>query len=103
MSGLGKIISRAKLPLCGGLIILLLLVQSLAASPVLHHCFHDDASAPEHVCAVKTVAQGQLDLAPAGDFAPTMPDAILVQFLVAPPNLCSQFFCTTSSRVPPLA
>jgi hypothetical protein len=101
MSGLGKFISRAKLPLSGGLVVLLLFVQTLAASSFLHHCFHDDANAPDHVCAVKTVAQGQLDLAAVGKVVPARPEVFLVQFFATPTIPSSDLFAVDSSRGPP--
>lgn len=101
MSGLGKFVSRAKLPLSGGLVLLLLLLQTLAVSPFLHHCVHDEASAPDHVCAVQTVAQGHLSLANPGSELPPAPPLFPFTILRAAPVLIASFFSVDSSRGPP--
>jgi len=65
-SGLQPWKFRAKSCVAAAVVLLLLFVQTLAASQALHAAScHEDAAAPEHTCAVKTLTQGQVDLAPS--------------------------------------
>jgi len=47
------------------LVVAVLLLGFLAASPDAHHKIHDDAHAQSHVCAVTLAATGFCDTAPA--------------------------------------
>jgi len=60
-------------------ILLVLLLNLLAASPSLHEWFHADAGKAEHHCAVTLFAHGQVD-APVVDVAVTVP-AAPIEFL----------------------
>lgn len=101
-SGLRTVQSRAKAPLSAGLVLLLLLLQTLAASPVLHLDLHDEADSADHSCAITLFSQGQLDvtdpqfvnfnLSSATDSRPLQSSE---------PFLDSLFFSVDSSRGPP--
>jgi hypothetical protein len=69
-------------------ILLVLLLNLLAASPSLHEYFHADAGKAGHQCAVTLFAHGQVD-APAVDVAlplPATPTEFLPQFSASIPN-----------------
>ena len=59
-----KLIAQTKAPLSAALVCAVLFIQVLAGSPTLHLDIHDDAASHNHECAVKTFAQGKLDLNP---------------------------------------
>jgi hypothetical protein len=101
-SGFRGLVSKTKAPLAAGLVLLLLAVQALAASPFLHCGLHEDASAPDHICAVKTLAQGQVSLSTPGLSLrlPTVGYAAAVS-LDGCPILTPLFFSVDSSRGPP--
>ncbi len=70
-------------------VLLVLLLNLLAASPTLHEYFHTDAGNAQHQCAVTLFAHGQVD-APTVDVALPVPAALiefLPQFSVSIPNL----------------
>jgi hypothetical protein len=57
---------RLAKPALGGLLVLLLLLLSaLAASPTLHQRLHADSSGPDHNCVITFFAKGQISQAPA--------------------------------------
>jgi hypothetical protein len=99
--GLRTFFSRAKAPISAALIFLLLLVQGLAASPLLHSDVHEDANSHTHTCAVTILSQGQIDLAdPTTPVIPPTPVATEVARAAAP--LLLAIFCSTvSTRGPP--
>lgn len=69
-------------------ILLVLLLNLLAASPSLHKYFHADADKAEHQCAVTLFAHGQVD-SPVVDVAAIIPAAPIEfspQFSVSIPN-----------------
>jgi hypothetical protein len=55
-----------------------LFLQTLAAAPVLHQLFHDNAGQPDHHCAVTLLAQGQIDVAAVSIFA-ALPSSLLAE------------------------
>lgn len=59
-----------------GLLDLFFLLQILVACPDLHHELHGDCDAAENSCAVKLIAQGQLE-APAPQVTPA-PTFVLI-------------------------
>jgi len=69
-------------------VLLVLLLNLLAASPTLHEQFHADAGSTQHQCAVTLFAHGQVD-APAVDVALPVSTAaieLLPQFSVSISN-----------------
>ncbi len=69
-------------------ILLVLLLNLLAASPSLHELLHHDADEPGHQCAVTLFAHGQVDT-PVVEVAVTVPVApieFLPQISVSIPN-----------------
>lgn len=82
---------------------LVLFLNLLAASPLLHECFHADAGKVEHHCAVTLFAHGQVDLA-AGDVPVSAP---LVFAVALPPVEFSVFTPAIENlpagRAPPVA
>jgi hypothetical protein len=63
-------------------ILLVLLVNLLAAAPELHHLVHADASHADHQCAVTLFAHGQMDSAST-----------------SVPVTAPQFFATVSQQI----
>lgn len=100
---LSNVVAPAKGPLSAVLVLLLLFLNILAASPVLHLDFHDDAASQDHTCAVQAFSHGQCDSA--------HPDVTLVVPRFSPSgvqrdsslSLPGQFFSVVSSRGPPLS
>lgn len=78
---------RVRMPLGVLSILLVLLLNLLAASPSLHEWLHADAGKAEHHCAVTLFAHGQVD-APAVDVA------------LPPPAAHVEFFPQTSVSIP---
>lgn len=79
---------RVRMPFGVLSILLVLLLNLLAASPSLHEHFHADAGSAQHQCAVTLFAHGQVD-APVEDVAlpvPVAPVEFLPQTLVSIPN-----------------
>jgi hypothetical protein len=69
-------------------VLLVLLLNLMAASPSLHEYFHADAGKADHHCAVTLFAHGQVD-APAVDVALPLPAALIEfcpQLFVSIPN-----------------
>lgn len=69
-------------------VLLILLLNLLAASPSLHEQFHADASNAQHQCAVTLFAHGQVDSSVL-DVALPLPATLtefLLQFSVSIPN-----------------
>jgi len=58
--------SWTKLSFGSLLVVLVLLLNTLAASPKLHELFHPDAGQAKHQCADTLFAHGQLDSAVIG-------------------------------------
>ena len=98
---LRKPFSRIKAPLNAALVVLLLLLQTLATSPLLHSDVHDDASSEHHTCAVTILSQGQLDLSDSSTTFPLPPVQIITEQQDFAPNLTLLFFSASSSRGPP--
>jgi hypothetical protein len=65
---------QVRMPLGVLSILLVLLLNLLAASPALHEWLHADAGQVEHQCAVTMLAHGQVD-APVVDVALPVPVA----------------------------
>jgi len=79
---------RIRMPLGVLSILLVLLLNLLAASPSLHEYFHTDAGKAEHQCAVTVFAHGQVD-SPVVDEALPVPVAAIEffpQFSVSIPH-----------------
>jgi hypothetical protein len=98
-----SVISRiAKPALAGFLVLVLLFLGTLAASPTLHQWFHPDANAPSHDCVITLFAKGQVS---AATVAPLLVGlvilfggvALLPEMLVLP----SADYRFSSSRAPP--
>jgi hypothetical protein len=102
-SGFRNLVSKTKAPLAAGLVLLLLAVHALAASPFLHCELHEDAGAPDHICAVKTLAQGQVSLSTPGLNLRLPTIGYAAPSLDGCPILTPLFFSVDSSRGPPLA
>jgi hypothetical protein len=80
---------------------LFLFLQTLAAAPVLHQLFHDNAGQADHHCAVTLLAQGQIDAAPASDFF-ALPPPILVEAPASQtPILIAADYRLLPGRAPP--
>lgn len=47
---------------------------ALASSPAFHHWFHGDADNSDHVCAVTSLLDGQLDCMQAGVYPVGVPE-----------------------------
>ena len=75
------------MPLGGLSILLVLLLNLLAAAPSLHEYFHTDAGKAEHQCAVTMFAHGQVD------------SPVVVAALPIPPAL-TEFFPQCSVSIP---
>jgi hypothetical protein len=100
-SALRNFSSRARAPFSAVLILLLLVIQTLAASPDLHLDLHDEADSDDHSCAVTTLTQGQIDVTDSASSL-TLPAATPFQFFsVSSLHIDSQFFSVDSSRGPP--
>src|SRR5690349_10511304 len=56
--------SGAKPVLAGILVLSLLFLSTLAASPTLHRSLHADANAPGHTCVITLFAKSQLTSTP---------------------------------------
>ena len=63
----------AKRLLASAVVILIWLIDLMAASPALHERIHVDAGKPDHHCAVTVFAHGQIDSAVCQTVAPTVP------------------------------
>jgi hypothetical protein len=85
-------------------LVLLLVIQALAASPQLHELIHPDADLPGHHCVVTTFAHGKVEAA-AGFVTLAVFVAVVIFF--QPPvksAVVSSFdYRLTPSRAPPLA
>jgi hypothetical protein len=60
LSGFGLVVKSA---LAGLLVLLLLAVSALTASPSLHHFLHHDSNESDHSCLVTIFAKGQVGMA----------------------------------------
>ena len=65
---------RSRTPLGVLLILLVLLLNALAAAPAVHELIHKDASQANHSCVITLFAHGQIDSA-SGDVPVAMPTA----------------------------
>ena len=97
------LIKLAKTPFGVPAILLVLLLNLLAASPSLHERFHADAGNSEHQCAVTLFAHGQVDSAtidvpvsPSLTFVAVVPSVELSVFRPAIENL-------PAGRAPPVS
>lgn len=61
--------------LSGLMAVLFLCALAVASSGWLHQCVHEDSSSPQHVCAVKVLAQSHADC-PATETALPVPPAV---------------------------
>lgn len=93
--------SLGRRAMAGALFALLVLVQSLSSSAWLHVLFHDDAASPEHYCAVKAFAQGQVDVADTSVRLPA-PALRTLRATIRPETVFSSVsFLIAPSRAPP--
>jgi hypothetical protein len=91
----------AKAVLAALLILQVLVLLALAASPALHHAFHPDSNAPDHDCPVTLFAKGQLSEAITPVVALM---AVFVICAVLPPSVRQPFlfdYRFAPSRAPP--
>ncbi len=78
------------------MVVVVLLLDAMVASPDLHELIHHDADTPGHECAVTMLAHGQAD-SPVVDVAailPVTPDAFLQ------PAMVSAFVVRVESLLP---
>jgi len=70
-----QFLSKSGKPAFSGLLVaLVLLLNALAASPVLHELVHKDAEKASHACVVTLFAHGQIDTV-SGDVPAVVPTA----------------------------
>jgi hypothetical protein len=100
-SGLRMFVSRSKAPLSVSLVLLLLFLQTLAASPLLHGDIHHDAASSDHTCVVTTLSQGQVDLTDSVSTIELPPRISADAQPNSAPFLNSLFFSVDSNRGPP--
>jgi hypothetical protein len=82
--------------LSGLLVLLLLLLNALAASPSLHELIHKDADKADHNCAITLFAHGQVDSA-SGDVPVTLPTA----WIKTAPSIIFSVPSTAIENLPP--
>ena len=92
----------AKPALGGLLVLLLLLLSALSASPTLHQKLHADAGATDHSCVITLFAKGQITPAPAALILAAFVSlagaiALLAETLLLP----SADYRFSASRAPP--
>jgi hypothetical protein len=78
------------------LIGLVLLLNAMAAAPVLHELFHKDADQADHHCAVTLFAHGHVESAVCD-----VPVVLPATFVENTPHLAFSIFSTVIDNLPP--
>lgn len=99
--GLGYFASRAKAPFGTGLVLLLLFLQTVAASPLLHLDFHGDAAEMDHSCGASALAEGQIEVTDSWVGAKRLAALVPEPEAGIEPHLSLFFVPADSNRGPP--
>jgi hypothetical protein len=88
--------------MAAALLVLFLGLGALAAVPELHLAIHSDANHPDHQCAIKTLAQGNIELPPCETpiLTPTFPCPVVPKVELAVSD--TTFELLPPGRAPPL-